>query len=106
MPVRPNPAENPATFFLITAVRSERGYSATNYDANPAKPQKSLRRQFGEKYDHKKVRNNYVSIPLPLAAALELEGGEAVQWQLWSRADLRLIRLNPSPPKKRRPKKR
>ena len=48
----------------------------------------------------------YVSIPLPLAAALELAGGEAVQWQLWSRADLRLIRLNPSIPKKRRPKKR
>lgn len=48
----------------------------------------------------------YVSIPLPLAAALELEGGETVQWQLWSRNDLRLIRTNPSLPKKRRPKKR
>lgn len=31
----------------------------------------------------------YVSIPLPLAAALELQAGEEVQWQLLSRGDLR-----------------
>ena len=42
----------------------------------------------------------YVSIPLPLAAALELEAGESVQWQLLSRADLRLLRLNPPQPQK------
>ncbi len=35
----------------------------------------------------------YVNIPLPLAAALDLEAGEAVQWQLLERTDLRLRRL-------------
>jgi hypothetical protein len=34
----------------------------------------------------------YVNIPLPLAAAMGLEGGEAVQWQLVSRRELRLVR--------------
>ena len=42
----------------------------------------------------------YVSIPLPLAAALEIAGGESVQWQLWSRDDLRL-----APPKPRKSKR-
>ena len=41
----------------IAAVRSERGYSATKYDASPVKRTKSIRRQFGQKYDAKKVRN-------------------------------------------------
>ena len=35
----------------------------------------------------------YVNIPLPLAAALDLEAGEEVQWQLLDRSDLRLRRL-------------
>jgi len=35
----------------------------------------------------------YVNIPLPLAAALDLEAGEVVQWQLLERTDLRLRRL-------------
>jgi len=35
----------------------------------------------------------YVNIPLPLAAALDLSGGELVQWQLLGRLDLRLRRL-------------
>jgi len=35
----------------------------------------------------------YVNIPLPLAAALDLEAGESVQWQLLDRIDLRLRRL-------------
>jgi hypothetical protein len=34
----------------------------------------------------------YVNIPLPLAAALELEAGEAVEWQLLARSELRLVR--------------
>ena len=34
----------------------------------------------------------YVNIPLPLAAALGLAGGELVQWQLVSRRELRLLR--------------
>jgi len=36
----------------------------------------------------------YVNIPLPLAAALDLEAGEQVQWQLLARSDLRLRRLD------------
>ena len=39
----------------------------------------------------------FVNVPLPLAAALDLAAGEEVQWQLLSRADLRLKRLAPSP---------
>lgn len=35
----------------------------------------------------------YVNIPLPLAAALDLEAGEEVQWQLLERTDLRLRRM-------------
>jgi len=35
----------------------------------------------------------YVNLPLPLAAALDLQAGEEVQWQLLGRADLRLHRL-------------
>jgi hypothetical protein len=46
----------------------------------------------------------FVNIPLPLAAALDLQAGERVRWQLLDRADLRLIRLEPLPAKKR-PKK-
>lgn len=46
----------------------------------------------------------FVNIPLPLAAALDLQAGERVRWQLLARADLRLIRLNP-PPAKKPPKK-
>ena len=42
----------------------------------------------------------YVNIPLPLAAALELEAGEEVQWQLLARNDLRLVRQAAAPPKK------
>ena len=46
----------------------------------------------------------YVNIPLPLAAALDLEEGEEVQWQLLNRSDLRLLRLAASPAKPRRKK--
>ncbi|HVV74318.1 MAG TPA: hypothetical protein VHI52_22985 [Verrucomicrobiae bacterium] len=37
----------------------------------------------------------FVNIPLPLAAALDMQAGERVRWQLLARADLRLIRLDP-----------
>jgi hypothetical protein len=50
----------------------------------------------------------YVNIPLPLAAALELEAGEAVRWQLVSRRELRLLRVTAPPaarPARRRPRK-
>lgn len=41
----------------------------------------------------------YVNIPLPVAAALEIRGGEEVQWQLIGRNDLRLLRRAPNPQK-------
>lgn len=44
----------------------------------------------------------YVNIPLPLAAALDLQASEQVQWQLLGRSDLRLMRLAPAPAKPRR----
>jgi hypothetical protein len=44
----------------------------------------------------------FVNVPLPLAAALDLQAGEKVSWQLLTRSDLRLIRLNPPPAKKTR----
>ena len=47
----------------------------------------------------------YVNIPLPLAAALDLEAGEEVQWQLRDRADLRLKRQNPASASRRKSKK-
>ena len=46
----------------------------------------------------------YVNIPLPLAAALELEAGEEVQWQLLGRAELRLLRRKP--PKRAKTRKK
>ena len=42
----------------IVTVRPERGYSATFYDDSPARSSKTLRWEFGQKYDPKKVRNN------------------------------------------------
>ena len=41
----------------------------------------------------------YVNIPLPLAAALDLEAGEFVQWRLLERNDLRLVRRKGAAPK-------
>ncbi len=38
-----------------------------------------------------------VNIPLPLAAAVGIEGGEEVHWQLLNRTDLRLKRPNARP---------
>lgn len=43
----------------------------------------------------------FVNIPLPLAAAMDLAAGEQVRWQLLDRAELRLIRLKPTPLKRR-----
>lgn len=44
----------------------------------------------------------YVYLPMPLAAALGIEGGEEVEWELLGRQELRLIRRNPAPPRARR----
>jgi hypothetical protein len=40
----------------------------------------------------------YVSFPLALAAAIGLEPGEEVQWELLDRGELHLLRPNPSAP--------
>lgn len=46
----------------------------------------------------------FVNVPMPLAAALDLQAGERVRWQLLGRGELRLIRLEAPAPGKR-PKK-
>lgn len=38
----------------------------------------------------------YVYLPMPLAAAMGVEGGEDVTWELISRKELRLVRIRPS----------
>jgi hypothetical protein len=44
----------------------------------------------------------YVSFPLALAAAIGLEGGETVQWELLDRGELHLVRPEVQPPTTRR----
>ena len=46
----------------------------------------------------------FVNLPIPLAAALDIQAGEQVQWQLLGRSDLRLLRLAAPPAKPRRQK--
>jgi hypothetical protein len=41
----------------------------------------------------------YVYFPLPLAAAIGIEPGEEVQWELLDRGELHLVRLAVPPPK-------
>jgi hypothetical protein len=40
----------------------------------------------------------YISFPLALAAAIGLEPGEAVQWELLDRGELHLLRSQTPPP--------
>ena len=40
----------------------------------------------------------YISFPLALAAAIGLEPGEAVQWELLDRGELHLLRPQSPPP--------
>jgi hypothetical protein len=48
----------------------------------------------------------YVSFPLALAAAIGLEPGEEVQWELLDRGELHLVRPNtPSPSTRSRARK-
>ena len=42
----------------------------------------------------------FVNIPMPLAAALDIQAGERVRWQLLGRSELRLVRLKPPSPAK------
>ena len=44
----------------------------------------------------------YVYLPMPLAGALGIVGGEEVEWELLNRQELRLVRRNPAPPKTKR----
>lgn len=44
----------------------------------------------------------YVSFPLALAAAIGLEPGDAVQWELLDRGELHLVRLSPPAPRAKR----
>lgn len=43
----------------------------------------------------------YVNVPIPLAAAIGLEAGEEVEWELLSRSELHLVRKNSANPKGR-----
>ena len=44
----------------------------------------------------------YVSFPLALAAAIGLNPGDQVQWELLDRGELHLVRLETPPPTTRR----
>jgi hypothetical protein len=44
----------------------------------------------------------YVSFPLALAAAIGVQPGESVQWELLDRGELHLVRTSLSPPSTRR----
>jgi len=44
----------------------------------------------------------YVYLPMPLAAALGIHGGEEVSWELLERKELHLVRKSPTPPKAKR----
>jgi hypothetical protein len=46
----------------------------------------------------------FMNLPLPLAAALDVQAGELIQWQPLARSDLRLLRLQ-APPATLKPKK-
>lgn len=47
----------------------------------------------------------YVSFPLALAAAIGLEPGDQVQWELLDRGELHLVRLSTRPPVAKRLRK-
>jgi len=46
----------------------------------------------------------FVYIPMPLAAALGVEGGEEVSWELLDRKELHLVRAAPPPLKAKKRK--
>jgi hypothetical protein len=45
----------------------------------------------------------HVNFPQPLAAAIGLQGGEEVQWELLNRGELRLVRPHAPPPSASQP---
>lgn len=44
----------------------------------------------------------YVYLPMPLAAALGIKGGEEVSWELLERKELHLVRKSPALPNAKR----
>ena len=46
----------------------------------------------------------FVYIPMPLAAALAISGGEPVEWRLLARDELRLLRTTPTPTNAKKPR--
>lgn len=44
----------------------------------------------------------YINVPIPLAAAIGLEAGEEVEWELLTRNELHLVRKNPAKPTNRK----
>lgn len=48
----------------------------------------------------------YVNIPVPLAAAIGMQAGEEVEWELLDRGELHLIRCQASEPRAKRRVKR
>jgi len=44
----------------------------------------------------------FVYLPMPLAAALGMSGGEEVEWELLAHNELRLVRLAAPPPRTRK----
>jgi hypothetical protein len=44
----------------------------------------------------------YVNFPLPLAAAIGLQAGETVEWELLDRGELHLVRPEAAPPSGRK----
>jgi len=51
----------------------------------------------------KTVSQCYVNLPLPLAAAIDIEPGEIVEWKVDSRYKLYLIRSRPKTKKRTKP---
>jgi hypothetical protein len=43
----------------------------------------------------------YINVPIPLAAAIGLEAGEEVEWEMLSRSELHLVRKQSPKPKGR-----
>ena len=51
----------------------------------------------------KAVSQCYVNLPLPLAAAIDIEPGEIVEWKVDTRYKLYLIRQRHKPKKRKKP---
>lgn len=48
----------------------------------------------------------YVTLPMPIAAALGIQAGEEVEWELLTRGELHLVRAAVSKPRAKRPAKK